>query len=68
MKNNKLKLRTAGSGGESLGEELLNWGREVLNVGINEFYGQTECNLTISNCGLIMKQKLGSIGKPGHKC
>ncbi len=69
LKNNKLKLRTVGSGGESLGEELLNWGREVLNVGINEFYGQTECNLTISNCGLIMKQKLGSIGKPvpGHK-
>ncbi len=65
---NNLKLRTVGSGGESLGEELLNWGKEVLNVGINEFYGQTECNLTISNCGLIMKQKLGSIGKPvpGH--
>ena len=67
-KRNNLKLRTVGSGGESLGEELLNWGKEVLNVGINEFYGQTECNLTVSNCGLIMKQKLGSIGKPvpGH--
>ena len=40
-----------------------------MNVGINEFYGQTECNLTVSNNGLIMKQKLGSIGRPvpGHK-
>ena len=65
----KLHLRTVGSGGEALGEELLNWGKEILNVGINEFYGQTECNLTISNNGLIMRQKLGSIGRPvpGHK-
>ncbi len=65
----KLNLRTVGSGGEALGEELLNWGKEILNVGINEFYGQTECNLTVSNSGLIMKQKLGSIGRPvpGHK-
>ncbi len=65
----KLHLRTVGSGGEALGEELLNWGKEILNVGINEFYGQTECNLTVSNNGLIMKQKLGSIGRPvpGHK-
>ena len=45
----KLNLRTIGSGGEALGEELLNWGKEILNVGINEFYGQTECNLTVSN-------------------
>ena len=68
IERKNLKLRTLGSGGESLGEELLKWGKEILNVGINEFYGQTECNLTISNCGLIMKQKLGSIGKPvpGH--
>ena len=65
----KLNLRTVGSGGEALGKELLNWGKEILNVGINEFYGQTECNLTVSNNGLIMKQKLGSIGRPvpGHK-
>ena len=64
----KLNLRTVGSGGEALGEELLNWGKEILNVGINEFYGQTECNLTVSNNGFIMKQKLGSIGRPvpGH--
>ena len=68
FKGKNLKLRTLGSGGESLGQELLKWGKEIFDVGINEFYGQTECNLTISNCGLIMKQKLGSIGKPvpGH--
>ena len=64
-----LKLRTVGSGGEALGEDLLEWGKEILGVGINEFYGQTECNLTVSNCGAIMPTKLGSIGKPvpGHE-
>ena len=62
--NIKLNLRTVGSGGESLGEDLLEWGKKVLGVGINEFYGQTECNLTISNSGILMPRKQGSIGKP----
>ena len=42
-----LKLRSVGSGGESLGTELLDWGNRVLGVTINEFYGQTECNLVL---------------------
>ena len=64
-----LKLRTVGSGGEALGEDLLEWGKQILGVSINEFYGQTECNLTVSNCGAIMPTKQGSIGKPvpGHE-
>ena len=64
-----LKLRTVGSGGEALGEDLLEWGKQILGVGINEFYGQTECNLTVSNCGAIMSTRQGSIGKPvpGHE-
>ena len=68
QKLNNLNLRTVGSGGEALGEELLEWGKEILGVGINEFYGQTECNLTISNSRLLMPAKQGSIGKPvpGH--
>ncbi|WP_446914176.1 AMP-binding protein, partial [Klebsiella pneumoniae] len=40
-------LRTIGSGGETLGEELLDWGRETFDVTIHEFYGQTECNLIV---------------------
>ncbi len=69
MTKYKLTLRTVGSGGEALGEDLLEWGKKILGVGINEFYGQTECNLTVSNCGLIMPTKQGSIGKPvpGHE-
>ena len=64
-----LKLRTVGSGGEALGEDLLEWGKQILGVCINEFYGQTECNLTVSNCGAIMPTRQGSIGKPvpGHE-
>jgi acetyl-CoA synthetase len=69
QKINNLHLRTVGSGGEALGEELLEWGKNILGVGINEFYGQTECNLIISNSHLLMPAKQGSIGKPvpGHE-
>ncbi len=44
-----LRLRSVASGGETLGAELLDWGRDVLGMTINEFYGQTECNLVVSN-------------------
>ncbi len=61
-------LRTVGSGGETLGGELLDWGREHLGVTVNEFYGQTECNLVVSNCAALMPPKSGSMGRPvpGH--
>jgi acetyl-CoA synthetase len=44
------------------------WGREHLGVTVNEFYGQTECNLTVSNCAALMPPKPGSMGRPvpGH--
>src|SRR5690606_25365324 len=65
----RLALRSVGSGGESLGADLLDWGRETLGVDINEFYGQTECNLVLSNCASIMPVRLGSMGRavPGHQ-
>jgi acetyl-CoA synthetase len=61
-------LRTIGSGGETLGEELLAWGREVFGITVNEFYGQTEVNLIVGNCSQIMDAKPGSMGRPipGH--
>lgn len=63
-----LSLRTIGSGGESLGAETYAWGREALGLTVNEFYGQTECNLVLSSCAAIGVSKPGSIGKavPGH--
>ena len=63
------KMRTIGCGGETLGEELLGWGKEVMDLVINEFYGQTECNLVVGNCAEIMEVRRGSMGKaiPGHR-
>ncbi|MDH3668268.1 MAG: acyl-CoA synthetase [Paracoccaceae bacterium] len=59
-----LNLRSVGSGGESLGSEVLEWGLGALGLTINEFYGQTECNLVLGNCASIMEVRPGSMGKP----
>jgi len=64
-----LSLRSVGSGGESLGSELLDWGRSVFGLTVNEFYGQTECNLVVSSCEDLFAAKPGAIGRavPGHE-
>ncbi|HSK39860.1 MAG TPA: AMP-binding protein, partial [Arenibaculum sp.] len=49
------RLRSVGSGGETLGGELLEWGRRTFGVTINEFYGQTECNLVVANAAGLME-------------
>jgi acetyl-CoA synthetase len=61
-------MRSIGSGGETLGEELLDWGKDVMGLTINEFYGQTECNLIVACCAGIMEIRPGSMGRavPGH--
>ncbi len=63
------RLRSIGSGGETLGAETLEWGREAFGLTINEFYGQTECNLVVANCAGLMPVKAGSMGRPvaGHR-
>jgi acetyl-CoA synthetase len=63
-----LKLRTIGSGGEALGRETFEWAREELGISINEFYGQTECNLVLASCAALGVSRAGAIGKPvpGH--
>jgi acetyl-CoA synthetase len=62
------KLRSVASGGESLGIEALEWGKEAFGIVINEFYGQTECNLVLGSCAQLGMLKPGAIGKPipGH--
>ncbi|UCE56597.1 MAG: acyl-CoA synthetase [Desulfobacterales bacterium] len=61
-------MRSIGSGGETLGEELLDWGKDVMGLTINEFSGQTEVNLVVGNCAECMQNIAGSMGKaiPGH--
>ncbi|WP_411278378.1 acyl-CoA synthetase [Falsiroseomonas sp.] len=63
------RLRSLGSGGETLGAEILDWGRAAFGLTINEFYGQTECNLVVSNSAGLFPVKPGSMGRPvpGHE-
>jgi acetyl-CoA synthetase len=65
----KLNLRTLASGGESLGAEVYEWGRKAFGLTINEFYGQTECNLVLASCAAAGVSRAGAIGKavPGHE-
>ncbi len=62
------RLRSIGSGGETLGGALLDWGRGAFGCPINEFYGQTECNLVVANNARIFLPRAGSMGRavPGH--
>lgn len=63
-----LRLRSVASAGEPVGAELIHWARDALGLTVNEFYGQTECNIIVANCAEIMEIKPGSIGRPapGH--
>ncbi len=62
-------LRSVASGGEPLGAEMLAWGQEAFGLTINEFYGQTECNMVVSSCSDDFPVRPGCIGKPvpGHE-
>jgi acetyl-CoA synthetase len=62
------RLRSLGTGGETLGAAMLEWGREAFGLTMNEFYGQTECNLIVANCAGLFPVRPGSMGRavPGH--
>jgi acetyl-CoA synthetase len=64
----KPNLRSLGTGGETLGADMIAWGQEAFGLTINEFYGQTECNLVIGNCAGLFPVRAGSMGRaiPGH--
>ncbi len=64
-----LPVNSIASGGEPLGSELIRWGQDTFGVTINEFYGQTECNMVISSCKKLFEPESGAIGLavPGHK-
>ena len=61
-------MRSVASGGETLGKELITWGEQVFGTTINEFYGQTECNMIVSSCAAIAPAEPGVMGfaVPGH--
>ncbi|WP_170357334.1 AMP-binding protein [Ruegeria arenilitoris] len=62
-------LRSVASGGEPLGAEMLAWGQRAFGLTINEFYGQTECNMVVSSCAEEFPARPGCIGRPvrGHE-
>ncbi len=61
-------MRSVASGGETLGKELIAWGQQVFGTTINEFYGQTECNIIVSSCAALEPAEPGVMGfaVPGH--
>ncbi|MDO9417920.1 AMP-binding protein [Pararhizobium sp.] len=65
----RLNLRTIGSAGEALGRETYEWAQANLGMTVNEFYGQTECNIVLSSSAKMGVTKPGSTGKaaPGHR-
>ncbi len=56
-------LRSVASGGETLGAEMLDWGCRAFGLTINEFYGQTECNMVASSASSMFPARPGAIGK-----
>ena len=59
-----LSVRSISSGGESLGAEMLAWGQSTLGAPINELYGQTECNLCITQAAGFMAVNPSTMGQP----
>ena len=64
-----VELRSIFSGGEALGKETFEWGKEALGLTINEGYGQTEANLVLVSSQALNTNKAGAMGKPtpGHE-
>ncbi|WBU53822.1 AMP-binding protein [Paracoccus sp. SCSIO 75233] len=62
-------LRSVASAGETLGAEMLAWGRDAFGLEINEFYGQTECNMVAACAHSMFPTRPGWFGKaaPGFE-
>ncbi|KPF73148.1 AMP-dependent synthetase [Bosea sp. AAP35] len=62
-------MRSIGSGGETLGADMLDWSVETFGFAVNEFYGQTEANLLVANNADLFPIRPGSMGRavPGHR-
>ncbi|RXK50337.1 acyl-CoA synthetase [Halorientalis pallida] len=59
-------LRTIASGGESLGESIVEWaGATFGGTTVHEGYGQTEANLLVGGCTALTEFREGYMGRPG---
>jgi len=62
-------VRTIASGGESLGQTIVDWAEAVFcGAAVHEGYGQTEANMLAGDCTALTPFKEGLIGPPapGH--
>jgi acetyl-CoA synthetase len=68
LDSSRLRLRAVCSAGESLGRETFEWAQSALGASVNEFYGQTECNLVLGSSRALGISRAGAIGLPvpGH--
>lgn len=63
-------LRTIASGGESLGQTIVDWAEDVFGgAAVHEGYGQTEANMLVGDCTALTEFREGMIGPagPGHE-
>lgn len=64
-----VRLRSVASGGEKLGDDVIAWGEDAFGLVIDEFYGQTECNVVVAGNDMLFPRRSGSMGRavPGHE-
>ncbi len=62
-------VRSIGTGGEKLGEDMMAWGRDTFGLELSEFYGQTEVNLVVGNSPGLFPVRAGLHGprRPGPR-
>lgn len=60
----EVSLRTLATGGEALGDALRAWVSDTFGVAVNEFYGQTEMNMTIGTALSARPSPGGPMGRP----
>ncbi|WP_435194747.1 acyl-CoA synthetase [Natronomonas sp. EA1] len=59
-------IRVVASGGESLGQTIVDWADEVFQgAAVHEGYGQTEANMLVGDCTALLEFREGKIGRPG---
>lgn len=59
------EVRSIYSGGESLGEDVVEWAEDVFgDAVVHEVYGQTEANMVLEESTKLFDRREGSLGKP----
>ena len=63
-------LRTIAGGGESLGQDIVEWAEETFGgAAVHEGYGQTEANMLVGDCTALLEFREEMMGRagPGHE-